>query len=378
MKIQQLYMHDLVSETIIKDISFSRLNVLVGLSGAGKTTIISSLKKLVDIAEGSPSRGLTWCLTFTDDDERLVQWSGKISTDWELTSEGTIQGKFVREKLLINNEVIIDSTSEKTLFNNTNLPTLDVSRSLIFHLKNDNTIKNIYSSLISCVIIDVDSNDFSQSHHYTMVKSAIHKDVLEYKNRLDIKKLSCKYKDLSCREKIYYAYKYDKDSFDDFLFVYTSIFPEVKSIIPSLFRTGGDSSINEELRVLFINIQMRNGKQVNQKDISSGMFKTMMILSELYFGNNKSPIIIDEIENSLGINCLPDVLTELNMVSNQVIITSHHPRVINEIPREHWSIVSRDAKGSIITYPAKEVLSDTSRHEAFLQLINSPEYRGKR
>ncbi|EGQ8032666.1 hypothetical protein G5Y03_003578, partial [Vibrio parahaemolyticus] len=137
MKIQQLYMHDLVSETIIKDISFSRLNVLVGLSGAGKTTIISSLKKLVDIAEGSPSRGLTWCLTFTDDDERLVQWSGKISTDWELTSEGTIQGKFVREKLLINNEVIIDSTSEKTLFNNTNLPTLDVSRSLIFHLKND-------------------------------------------------------------------------------------------------------------------------------------------------------------------------------------------------------------------------------------------------
>ncbi len=374
-KIQQLYIHDSVSDITIKDISFSRLNVLVGLSGAGKTTIISALKKLVSIAEGVPTRGLEWRLTFSDDNERTIEWYGKISRNWEFTDDGLI-GNFVKERLVVDNELLIDSSESDALFNGFKLPKLDVSRSLIFHLKNDNAIKDIYTSLVSCIIVDVDSDDFSQSHQITIVKNFIHKDVLEHKNKLDIKKLSCKYKELSCREKLFYASKYDKESYDEFLFAYTSIFPEVKNVSVSLFRTGAEQT--DERRALFINLVMKdNNKTVNQSNISSGMFKTMMILSELYFGNSNSPIIIDEIENSLGVNCLPDVLTELNMASNQIIITSHHPRVINEIPRKHWSIVSRDNKGSIITYAAESVLSSNSKHDAFLQLINSPYYRGK-
>ncbi|RZR07712.1 hypothetical protein D8T43_12155, partial [Vibrio vulnificus] len=154
MKIQQLYIHDSVSDITIKDISFSRLNVLVGLSGAGKTTIISALKKLVSIAEGVPTRGLEWRLTFSDDNERTIEWHGKISRNWEFTDDGLI-GNFVKEKLIVDNELLIDSSESDALFNGFKLPKLDASRSLIFHLKNDNAIKDIYTSLVSCIIVDV-------------------------------------------------------------------------------------------------------------------------------------------------------------------------------------------------------------------------------
>nr|WP_293102352.1 hypothetical protein [Okeania sp. SIO2F4] len=44
--------------------------------------------------------------------------------------------------------------------------------------------------------------------------------------------------------------------------------------------------------------------------ISSGMLKTLMYISELYLSPEGSVILIDEFENSLGVNCL-DSVTDL-------------------------------------------------------------------
>ncbi|MGR6834090.1 AAA family ATPase [Aliivibrio wodanis] len=203
----------------------------------------------------------------------------------------------------------------------------------------------------------------------------IQKEVLARKGSLNINKLSCQYNELTCREKLYYAYKYDKESFEDFVFTYTNIFPNVRKIIPTLIKRHVSSK--DDGRIIFIDIEMKDGKKVPQGNISSGMFKAMMILSELLMGNNNSPIIIDEIENSLGVNCLPDILSELQTAQNQVIITSHHPRVINDISKNYWKVVSREKNGNIRTYPANEVLDFESNHDNFLLLLNSSIYRGR-
>jgi predicted ATPase len=125
-----------------------------------------------------------------------------------------------------------------------------------------------------------------------------------------------------------------------------------------------------------INLKLENDTTVKQFNISSGMFKSMMILSELFFGNSYSPIIIDEVENSLGINCLPDILDELNISENQVIITTHHPRIINNVEPKNWKIINRNGS-NIIANEAEQFINSTSHHDKFIQLINSAIYRGK-
>ncbi|MDL5054282.1 AAA family ATPase [Oscillatoria laete-virens NRMC-F 0139] len=106
------------------------------------------------------------------------------------------------------------------------------------------------------------------------------------------------------------------------------------------------------------------------KNISSGMFKTLMYISELYLSPDDCVILIDEFENSLGINCLDNV-TDL-ILSNrksQFIITSHHPYVINNISPAYWKIVTR--KGSLVTVKdAKDFHIPDSRQKAFIDLIN--------
>ncbi|MBY7806734.1 ATP-binding protein [Vibrio fluvialis] len=373
MRIQQLYMRHLWSGIVINDVKFSRLNVLVGVSGAGKTTIISALKTLVRVAEGNPASGLEWSITFLDDLGRKIVWAGKTSKKMEITPQG-VGARIIEEQLTIDDKSVIDSSEQGLFYNGSKLPKLDDMKSLFSHLKNETEIKSIHASLSSSIIIDVDSLDFSPSHRTLINKENYIEEISSFKRNFDIKKFSYQHREIGCKEKIYYAHEFDKDAFNDFQDTYISIFNQVRRIEPRIVRTMEAASA-EAHRMLMINLELVNGNKVSQSKISSGMFKTMMILAELYFGSNNSPIIIDEIENSLGVNCLPEILSQLNEAENQVIITSHHPRVINEIPVRFWNIVSRKPDGSVVTQAAESILP-SGRHEAFIQLLNSPEYRG--
>ncbi|MEZ8882501.1 AAA family ATPase [Vibrio sp. 10N.222.54.F6] len=376
MIIKELHLNgtSLGSKVKINNVSFDRLNVLVGVSGAGKTTIISGLSSLISLAEGGKSRTIEWTLHFEDDLKRNVFWKGQLSQAIEYDAEGKVFSKFVNESLTIDGTPIFSRDEKSVIFSEKELPRLDDDKSLLFLLRQSTELKDVFKSLTSAVLISVDSELFSNNMTVPLIDGKIHKEVLARNGNLSIKKLSAQFKELTCREKIYYAFKYDKDAFDELEFIYTNIFPEVKKITPRLIKTHTESS--DGRRVIFIELDLKNGQKINQSQISSGMFKAMMLLSELQFGNNNSPIIIDEIENSLGVNCLPDILSELQQTSNQVIITSHHPRVINDIPKSFWKVVSRGKNGDITTYPASEVLDFDSNHDNFLLLMNSNIYRG--
>jgi AAA15 family ATPase/GTPase len=104
------------------------------------------------------------------------------------------------------------------------------------------------------------------------------------------------------------------------------------------------------------------------------MFKTLMYISEIYLYPEGTVILIDEFENSLGVNCI-DIVTDLLMEKRnlQFILTSHHPYIINKIGMEYWKIVTR--KGGVVTVKdAKSFNLGKTRHQAFTQLINLEEY----
>jgi predicted ATPase len=131
----------------------------------------------------------------------------------------------------------------------------------------------------------------------------------------------------------------------------------------------------QEKASLIIKIKERGVNHwISQKYISSGMYKTLIQISECYLTAEGSVILIDEFENSLGVNCI-DILSDLLSESRnlQFIITSHHPYIINKVGMEHWKIVTR--KGGVVTAKdAKDFGLGKSRHEAFMQLINLDEY----
>ena len=104
------------------------------------------------------------------------------------------------------------------------------------------------------------------------------------------------------------------------------------------------------------------------------MYNALMHLCELYLCAENSLILIDELENSLGINCLSPISDEIvdNRKNTQFIITSHHPTIINNIEYNSWKVVTRNAK--IVSVSNYDIDTSESAHDPYLQLINSIHY----
>jgi predicted ATP-binding protein involved in virulence len=127
----------------------------------------------------------------------------------------------------------------------------------------------------------------------------------------------------------------------------------------------------------FIQIKEKSVKDwINQSRISSGMFRTLMQLSELYLCSEGTVFLIDEFENSLGINCINEITGDILASRRQLqfILTSHHPYIIDTIGFEHWKLVTRNA-GTIKTHNIEKFGIGKSKHSAFMQLLQLEEYQ---
>jgi AAA15 family ATPase/GTPase len=159
--------------------------------------------------------------------------------------------------------------------------------------------------------------------------------------------------------------------FDDVLKSYLDIFPEVEDIIiKNIPEKESENSFGFGMW-----LKIRNKSElVPQTDISSGMYKTLLLISQIILSKGKKLLLHDEIENSLGINCLNEV-SELYVDSiSQVILTSHHPYIINTIPMKSWKVVVRDGNKILCKSP-EELGLCRSKHEAFMQLINNNAFK---
>ena len=158
------------------------------------------------------------------------------------------------------------------------------------------------------------------------------------------------------------------DGFNDIMENYLNIFPEIKDI--KITR----ETISKDESLIFCEIQDADSEEwIPQDRMSSGMFRTLMYIIEIMTAPEGSVILIDEFENSLGINCMSEITDFIldHADGLQFIITSHHPYIINNIPWQDWQIVSR--KGShITTKKATEIsaLDTASSLDKFTQLIN--------
>ncbi|MGB5596836.1 MAG: hypothetical protein WBM62_22800, partial [Crocosphaera sp.] len=90
MKIIKLEYENKTSQWKLNPVEFSpNINLLVGISGAGKTKILDSINTLKDIANGKSFNGVSWDVTFSIKDDNITyRWRGEF--EYEFTNEFSI------------------------------------------------------------------------------------------------------------------------------------------------------------------------------------------------------------------------------------------------------------------------------------------------
>ena len=374
MKIKSFTFNSTNQNWNIEEVYFDDLNLLVGASGVGKTRILRALDLICDVAKDKKRK--------LDD----VQWSINFSHlgknyRWELKTSNSIdeafssepgQAEIVYEKLIevkdsCEAEILHRTTTESKL-NNEKLPKLKRTESAITLLAEEDSIapiaeafkRFIFNETPQRVVVSVpfDPNNVSMSSDSELTDS----------EHIDVEKFKETSVDTPTVFKAFFLQKLFPDLFDEIKESYIDIFPSVKDVRVTINRESSNQH-----RLLFEIEDDDSGNWISQQHISSGMYRTLTYLIEILAAPEESVVVIDEFENSLGVNCMPE-LTDFILDKSpklQFILTSHHPYIINNIPWKTWQVVSR-VDNKIRSRKAVDIpeLDTASSLDKFTQLVN--------
>ncbi|SKB14350.1 conserved hypothetical protein [Planktothrix sp. PCC 11201] len=373
MKLKKLEYEDKEYQWKLNFIEFSsNLNLLVGVSGAGKTQILKAINRLKMIANGISLNGVCWDVTFVTQDENLYRWRGKFETRQnniiiKTDSDEEDQCKIIYEYLAKNEKSIIERTQEKGIIFQDQLSPFKLSpfKSIIELLSEEENIKLVQQEFDK--IIETESAKYLDNEDILRLPTHILK---KYEN-CDLSEI--KNTELPLPIKLALVYRYIPETFNRIKSVFIEIFKKVEDIKVEPFNQDElPLALADILKeAILIKIKEKDIELwIRQHNISSGMFKTLMYISELYLSPDNCVILIDEFENSLGVNCI-DSVTELILEREdlQFMITSHHPYIINNISPRYWKIVTRHG-GLVTVKKAEDFHISASRQKAFIDLIN--------
>ncbi|MCP4346057.1 MAG: ATP-binding protein [Desulfobacterales bacterium] len=374
MKIKKFKYENKKLELTINPISFSNLSLLVGVSGVGKSLILQAILDLKEISKGKSLAGVEWKIEFAiGKEEKNYLWRGafertegdKIEYDEDDEAETMItRPKITYEELYIENQLVVERKENDIKLKGKSTPKLSSYKSALNLFNEEEIISVVYENFNK--IIRSDDSDVREIPIFENFDKFLKKH-----NSIE----SIQHANIPIYLKLALAYKNKIQVFNTVKNNFINVFPQVENIRLEPLKEG---DLYFFLRnTPHLQIKEKNvSKWILHNKISSGMFKTLMQISELFLCSENSVVLIDEFENSLGINCI-DTLTENLLYDNrdlQFILTSHHPYIINAIGMEYWKVVSRNG-GVISTKNAEEYKLGKSRHESFKQLIQLNDYR---
>ena len=342
------------------------LTLLVGASGVGKTKILNIIRMLTRVARGESFNGFEWEIEFEQNGRNYV-WEGEfgiIEVNQPLMRDmevGNDEAPILREMVFDNGEEMIMRSSDGIRYKGNDLVKLDNAKSVVELLKEESSVKPIYDGFKQCYTLDVANNSLSITPLVSMYRNAT-LDVLQIKQM----------ERLSPLEKLYLVRSNNLNEFNLICQAFQSIFPSVEKI-DVLLSKAFDNFFTVVARIKEKGVE----PWIEHFDISSGMFRTLLQIAAMVMANDGDVIMIDEFENGLGVNCINE-LADLIMepeANIQVLMTSHHPYIINAIPVKDWKILTRNGS-DVHVHTAEELhIGEHSKHEAFMQLLQTPEYK---
>ncbi len=377
MKILNLTYKDKALNWSLNSIDFENLTLLVGASGVGKTQILKSIMSLRSIADGKSISGLVWRVKFQTIEEEVFEWAGEYENKGDMDFSDDDDDDLKRNKpviiseiLNLNGENLISRDREGIIFRGERTVKLPNQQSVIYLLKEEDLVKPAFDAFGKVIYSDqTDSTreafriKFSDTQKLLKINTSL-KSIQESKEDIRIK--------------LFLAYKNVPEIFKIIVDRYKDIFPQIEDVkvAPIEYEDGNDLPFFFK-EYPFIQIkELGIDSWIKQENISSGMFRSLIHISEIYLCNEGSLFLIDEFENSLRINCINELTNDILSSKRQIqfILTSHHPYIINNIGYSHWKLVTR-TKGVVKAHDAEEFHLGKSKHDAFMQLIQLEQYQ---
>lgn len=364
MFIEKLWAQNKALEWEIQEINFSPFNLLVGASGVGKTQILRTLMELMLQGKGHSTNGLSWDISIREQGHHF-RWKG--ITDYkeeEPYSNLFVPPIILQEEVFYNNKQIFSRSyvdgDHQTFYKGNPIPKLTVNSSAI-HLIQEEEFLMMWKSFFKVIY---SSLAFHPNFH--MPFDPNHQ---AFQSIEDIQESR-----FHILAKLFYLQQFVPTIFEQIKASFCQVFPQVYDIQIVYIEPSSEQKSRPKP---FVQIKLSEMKRwISQNEMSAGMLKSLLHLAEIYLCPHESVIIIDEFENSLGVNCIDEVLKEMYLFRQdlQFIITSHHPYIINSVDFQHWKLVTRNG-GVISTHAASEFNLGKSRHKAFTQLINLEAYQ---
>ncbi|MCI9590108.1 MAG: ATP-binding protein [Lachnospiraceae bacterium] len=368
MFIKEMWYQELNSGFVIDHVGFGhRKTLLVGNSGAGKTRILEAVNTVCKLAVGTKKNipnPFKAELKFSAEN-RDCCWQVKVDYVPQINvNEEESNAVIKEERLTVNGDVVIEKSGDKfKLLNYGVLPQPKENESLISQYRNEEQIGQIYEEFqkVYLRMFEIDMRGSMSPELYEAICGFYKKSYISLIQNIPIIAMS-PFDQYGILKNV------DSEAYQkmcqEILEFYQEIFPEVEEI----------SYLLDESKQYRIAIRVNNN-WILQKDISSGMLKTLWIIIKMKMIPGNAVVLIDELENGLGVNCI-EIVSDFIINSRpdvQVLATSHHPYIINAIPMDNWMIVQRKEQ-VVKAYRSDEMALGRSRHDAYLQLVNRLQY----
>lgn len=347
---------------------FDDVTLLVGLSGVGKTQILHAVSYSLALAMRHivlRPYSATLGIEINGD---IYEWSYKIEANPndDIIVEDEAEYIITHEKLIKNNTIVFErSINSVSVAGYNSVPQPKKDESLLLQYSDDEEFEPLISGLrkLYSIEMELEVRGGIKSESFNALKARVNNSINK-NGEIDFKSFS----HLPVMLKIYIAKRYYQE-------LYIKIFDAVKELFIEVEDFDVEEDVSREMYLLCMTVY---GKKLKQHDISNGMLKTIYYIVELFTMSENSLVMIDEFENGLGVNCI-DLLSEFLLTERkdlQFIITSHHPKIINYIPKEKWKIIERNI-GTVTNANCNEYGIGNSQHDAYFNLINRWEFEGK-
>lgn len=369
MKLKKLFFKNHITGWCLKEVNFGPLTLLVGASGVGKTQTLKAISQLSRIAAGYSMNGCEWRVEFEESGLQYV-WAGQfgVSNDTPDSIDGEEpRHTIVKESLVVGADETEIFTRDAEELQYHGIPTvkLDPTKSAVELLKEQPDITPVRNGFkkINWLKMETSGYMFFSSKMFDHTEpSRTFEDIKLRKQRRPI-------------DNLFLIMRYAPDVFADIKETFTDIFPLVEDIDYDIraIRTISEEKVRPVLKIKEKDVDT----WIQYPNISAGMYRTLSQIVALKLADDGDVILIDEFENGLGINCI-DKLAEMAQdpdVNVQIIMTSHHPYIINSIPFRAWRIVSRSGSDVTVNTADELRIGKSSKHDAFMQLIQTTAYR---
>lgn len=370
---------------VFEETPLDRVNLLVGASGSGKTRFLNTLFNFgLSVVKGARFAKGTWKLTVSTDNYEY-KWDyegvGDLASGDRDTTDITNDRIEISREVVTRKQIhpatfpeeIVNRHHGEFYFCGKKLPKLEKDKMSVTLLKEEETIQPLY---------DLFAKIQRRKFHTDALDSAtaispISPELIQTVRGEGIDGLWRHEFPLSV--KLFFLKEIVPSTFEVVMEIFRGIFP---TITECEIRQIESPRIRIDYRGILPALLIREKgirKWIPLHELSSGMQKVLLIVTDVLTLPKGSTYIIDEYENSLGVNAI-DFLPQF-LVNHgediQFFITTHHPYLINSMPMNSWKVFHRSGCNvSIRAGTEFEKKYGKSKQKAFIQLINDPFYLG--